>query len=266
MAKPSKKKKLNYRKERVGSRPISYVHQGEGKKKKVLFCHGATVRVKFYSKLIKALAEKYEVIAPEMYAINQFKNQPKSIREYGDITLELMKKLKVENYHIVGHCMGAAVGYEMTEKLKTEKQGPRSIVGLSPTLPVPYGWGRLFARILKLEWNVAVGKQGGRGLLFALKAPIPFLYNFFRDVDSSKKMFKDITDFSHKYYLVDQPTLLLHVDKDEIYELTPDIKEEIKRHIPNVKMQSVGNLRHCWPIYQHEVAALEIHKFISSQK
>lgn len=266
MARSKQKRKLDHKKERIGNHPISYAHHGEGKKEKILFFHGATVRTKFYSKLVKALSEHYEIIAPEMYAINQFKNQPKTIREYSDITLELMRKLEVKNYHIVGHCMGAAVGYEVAEQLKSASHKPKSIVGLSPTLPVPYGWSRLFTRILKLEWNVAVGKQGRRGLLFALKAPIPFLYNFFRNLEASKKMFKDITDFSHKYYFVEQPTLLLHVDKDEIYDLTDDIRAEIKRHMPKVKIKSVGDLRHCWPIYQHEIAALEIHKFISSQK
>ena len=121
------------RKEIIGHRMIEFEHKGNSEDQ-IFFLHGFGYQNKWYDELTDELSKKYEVIVPNMYGLNIFPDQPTTIDQYVDITLELSSKFKRRNQHFVGHSLGATVALLSASKNKEIKD----VIAISPMMKINY--------------------------------------------------------------------------------------------------------------------------------
>ena len=247
----------DYKTHKVGKENIRYLHKGSGKP--LIFLHGLSGRPSYYSSLLSLLAEHFETVAPLMYGINYLNEQPTSIDEYAELTLDFCSSLKVEYHCIIGHSMGGAVAFRMGDKLSE----PFYLIAINPVLPIDYGHLGFSARAHYKNIRASLGIAGGlRSVVFGLTIPLPTFFNLLRNVNASIEIISDIRNFNYQKMHVTQPSLILYGENDEFFDLDGRITEQINRAFDRLIIKRLNKLNHDWPIFYPKLAAREISDFL----
>lgn len=225
----------------------------------MVFLHGFGCGPSYYLPLLNHLAEQFEIIAPKMFGINYLKNQPVSINEYAELTLDFCSSLGAEPCCVVGHSMGSIVAFKTGDILSEYV----CLVGMNPVLPVDYDLFGFIARAIYKNIRESMGITGGLRAIRFGNAIGPFaLFNLPRNMPASIHTLKDIRNFTYQKMTVAQPTLILYGEKDEFFKLDGGINDHIKGSFAHLTIKRLNKFNHDWPIFYPKLAAQEISDFI----
>ncbi|MBU1205218.1 MAG: alpha/beta hydrolase [Nanoarchaeota archaeon] len=233
----------SYKIQKVGDENIRYIKKGLGEP--LLFLHGFGLDVKKYENIIEKLSNKFEVIAPDMYAINYLKSQPTSIKEYAGLTYDFCNSIKLGKYKIVGHSMGGAVAFTVGNNSSEAKK----LVGIDPILPTSYGF---FGFVRKTNEILSKNKSLKKG----------FYINLLKNVKVSKKIVSDISDFNYENFDVKQPSLIIYGEDDEYFRLDDKIEKHVNKAFRNLTIKKFPKKEHVWLILEPDIAAKETIDFL----
>ncbi len=233
----------SYKIQKVGNENIRYIKKGLGEP--LLFLHGFGLDVEKYENIIEKLSNKFEVIAPDMYAINYLKKQPTSIREYAELTHDFCKSLKLGKYKIVGHSMGGAVAFTVGNNSSEVKK----LVGIDPILPTNYGF---LGFVRKTKGILSKNKSLKKG----------FYINLLKNVKVLEKIVSDVSNFNYEHLNVKQPSLILYGEDDEYFRLDDKIEEHINKSFRNLTIKRFPKKEHLWLIHEPSIADKETIDFL----
>jgi len=248
---------IKYKTQKVGEENIRYLYKRSGKP--LVFLHGFGCKPSYYLSLLRLLAEKFEIIAPEMYGINFLNKQPTSIDEYAELTIDFCSALGVEYHCMLGHSMGGMVAFRIGNNLSEKFY----LIGVNPILPVDYGLLGFMGRAFYKYIIESIGSAGGlKSVLFANTKALPFALNLIRNTSASIATIWDICNFSYKNMYVTQPTLILYGERDEFFDLDEKVKDRIKNSFDQLTIKRLSKLNHDWLIFYPKLAAREINEFL----
>ena len=247
----------HYRTQKVGKEIIRYLHQGSGEP--LVFLHGFGFRPSYYLPLLNLLAEHFEIIAPAMYGINYLNEQPVTIDEYADLTLNFCSSLRVDYHCVAGHSLGGAVAFKTGDKISKQFH----LIGINPVLPVDYGIMGFVLRALYKNIREALGITGGmRAVLFGNSILLSSLFNLLKDKGSSIDIVSSIRSFTYYTMQITQPVLLLYGERDEFFSLDEKITGQVKGAFKEATIKRLGKMNHDWLIFYPELAVREIYDFV----
>lgn len=255
-------KQFPYREITLSGQTIKYHHSDNGKEP-LLFLHGLGSKPEhYYRGTVKKLAKDFDLIAPIMYAINEFKPQPTTIEEYIDMTKEFCEKVGVGEHYITGHCIGASIGVAAAQDLRS-----KGVIALSPVMPVDFGFFGYVLRAFVLEYNaIRGGNRGGKeAMKYAFKVLGPFMGNMWKKPYHSMKVLKDLSNFDYEGVSIDVPTIAFYPEGDEFYNLQEEILQGTASNL-EIKRLDGKRYTHNWAMWYAGTVARHVKNFVGEQK
>ena len=252
-----------YRTQQVGEESVRYVHQGSGHP--LLFMHGFSIRPHFYEKLIDALSEEHEVIAPEMYGINAFKDQPATMDEYAELTKEFVQAMHLGSHNMAGHSMGGGVAI----MLAPDSANDTRLALMEPMCPIDFKYvaSESFLRVVYKTARQLKGSTGGLdATIFGLKG-MGFTTDLAKNVTATLGIVRDIVNFTHEKGFP-RSTLYFMTEDDEMLPYTDELRDELRKD-ENVDLRILeGNVGHDWPVIIPNVydSAKRINDFLTGDE
>jgi pimeloyl-ACP methyl ester carboxylesterase len=255
---------MKHQQVKIGSRQIKYCHLGQGNAETIFFMHGFGAMPEAYGTLLCSLSSKYEVIAPLMYGRNYFSIQPTTLEQYKELSHDFISSFKVSKSHLVGHSMGGGIAFMLASSTNIAK----SVVGLSPLLPVSYGFVNFSLRHFLIRFN-QFSLRAGDNLEEKLKAQkyavlnfFPYLFNLNKKPFQTISLIKSISKFSLNNLNFSVPTLILYPERDEFFSLSSENKNKMQQVMKNLQLKTLPQKIHEWPMFDHQRCEQEIITFI----
>lgn len=220
----------------------------------LVFLHGGGIAAGCYRELLKLLAERYDVIAPNLagHGGSSAAGTGWSWSSYAEQVRSLLNHLGLPDAVAVGHSFGGGVAAHLAAG------GGVSKLVLIDSAGRPLRWSA--ASVLKLMvWQRLVDSCRYRKLAVTFRLISSFLGNLVRAgvgaPAAATTMRRLLTGSSDVFTQVRVPTVVLWGDADEVFP--PAAGEEISSLISGSKMESVSG-DHEWCLYQPGLAAEKI--------
>ncbi len=138
----------------------------------VVLVHGLGASTYCWRNIAPELASKYQVICIDLWGFGASSKKmlaPMTLDSQADVIIELMDYLKIKDFHLVGHSMGAEIGLW----LKHNNNRVKKCVAITPSAhpSLVSDWLRRFAWIAKLTPLVLTAAAIKRILVRSLKDP-----------------------------------------------------------------------------------------------
>jgi pimeloyl-ACP methyl ester carboxylesterase len=242
--------------QRFGPYKIQFTVTGDASLPPLLFLHGMGRPPSFYS---LGLLKEYQVFAPEIYGMDVGGPPPQTISGDADLTAQFCKSLNLSDAHIIGQSTGATIPWmpQMQEFYK-------DLVSVDPILPIDYGTWGFVSRGLAMNRHELFGSVAGwRSTKVALRDIRRSVGDY--PTGDRESFAEDIMNFDLKDIKVDKPVLLLHGEKDELFALTPQIEEDLRRSFSRIQIKDVRSeenmMNHEWMVFYPELAYKEMREF-----
>ena len=237
---------------RVGNTRIRYAQMGKGRP--LLFLQGFGINPDHYKPLFTCLKREYEVIAPDLLRSNRFSDQPTSVAAWADLIARFVDHLGLDEYGVVGHSLGGAVGYT----LGTRSASVRWIAGLNPVLPASCGPAGLIGRSLHKGARETIGREGLKAVLFANRVHPSVVFHALRDLKGTARLATNVCRFDYGTLDVKQPAAMVYGERDEFFHLSPLVEREIDKAFASITIERHPGLNHDWPVYRPTFAVSAI--------
>ncbi len=95
----------------VNNLQITYTDSGSDKSRVIVFIHGWNDSAKTFAPLIELLSRNYRCVALDLpnFGNSQQTEDIITVADYADLVKAFAKKLKIEDYFLVGHSMGGQI-------------------------------------------------------------------------------------------------------------------------------------------------------------
>lgn len=208
---------------RIGKNKINFYIEEKGRP--IIYMPGRGLKPQLHTQLFQGL-EAYDKapISPYFYGL---KKQPHTLEQEADLLNEFCYNLGIKEHDIIGHSSGALTGFYFALK----STNPQKLVALNPVLKKKLSKLKTTTTAVK---GIAKNKLGlGSYILGSFKNPHAFI--------ATIKTSNQILNFEYDQLegSVEQPTLILHGTKDEIYTLDKDTKREIENKFKNVNFKEI---------------------------
>lgn len=238
---------------------INYFDIGQGEV--VLLLHGITTYSFIWRNVVADLAQKYRVIIPDLLGCGDSDkplNVSYSLKNHARFMAEMMDRLKIKRYHLVGHDLGGGISQIMTVN------NPETIIDLTLINTVAYNFWPVQPIIAMrtpiirqiamatLDWGTfKIIVQ--RGLYFKDRCTNELMEYFFKPVKTpeGRKAFlhfassldnKNLMEISDKLHSLQMPLLIIRGDGD-VY-LESKIAETLNENISNSKLVRIEKAGH----------------------
>ncbi|WP_394730665.1 alpha/beta fold hydrolase BchO [Altererythrobacter sp. GH1-8] len=242
---------------------IQRIRPGDAPAPKLLLLHGTGASVHSWHGLMPKLAERFDVLVPDLPGHAFTKGRPRGGLTLGGITGALSALLEVEGFTpdmIVGHSAGAAIAIAWV--LSHSSQIP--LVGLNPAIMPFRGPAaqvfpamaklllvnpfapRIFARMAKVPGEAArfLRRSTGSRTDPASEACYAALFGNHRHARGALEMMAnwDLEDLKRKLPEVASPVLLVHSRQDKAIPLSS--VEQAVTLLPRAELELLGGLGH----------------------
>jgi len=228
---------------------INYHTSGDGPI--LLFMHGyATTPIK-YSPILDLLSQDYNIIAPEIYGLNIFNNQPISIEDYAILTKKFMHRLGIEDCLKVGHSTGGAVLLNMN-KTGNPKNTNKSIA-LNPIMPTNFKHPHLDMPKIVIQ--------------LTLKYDLGFtdlLNNTLKDIPSTLKFASNVSNLGWDNFDVNEESLVVYSVFDEFYKGELEEKKQQLSKFSKIELKIISDT-HMWLLENPQKAKMLIDDYFGKE-
>lgn len=169
--------------------------------KPIIFLPGYNMKPADYKKFLKKLNKK-------VYAIDYLSSKPRvnSLEDYIGLVRDIVKKLNLKNYHLIGHSLGGGISFLVSDNFQ-DKIPPEKAVAINPLSEIDYSPKEFPRRFLKIAKHKFF-RRLGLYIIFTIR------YIFY--YTSLRKLYRDIKGFKIPEN-VKTPFLILLAEKDEFF-------------------------------------------------
>lgn len=248
-----------YHRYAVSRGEVPYLHlRRDCSREPLLFLHGFGVEPINYWPFLDQLCIRYDIIAPSMLGINIYEPAPKCISDYVELVHEFLEGIDFEPNVIVGHSLGAATTFALSQSLDVE-----AIVGINPLMPVNYGFNKFFRKTMSIGWR-ALKHEGLDS--FVPKVIVPYTLNVAKGRKKIQPLVKSISKYRFdneqgEPLHIETPTLIIQSTSDELFRLTGEAEELIDERFTDYSIQRVNHY-HDYPLMEPRSAATRVKKFL----
>lgn len=227
----------------LNGQAVGFRRQGSGEP--LLFLHGGRVRARTFKRLIKQLAERHEVVAPDIpgYGDSPTPYKEWSFVDYAAFFDVFLAKLGLNDVTVVGYSMGGGIALNLAAQSKRVKKLvliDASGLMLSEVKTSHHDMRRL--------WFYATHPWYASALGVLLRDYVAFLWAHRKDYRQLQHLQSICRQTSHgeAFRSITVPTVIIWGNQDWIYPLA--VAHEFQRRIPHSTLHVVpGN--HDWPVY-----------------
>jgi hypothetical protein len=184
-----------------------------------LFLHGFGANPSFYKSFLDELIKYTNIIAPCIYGVNYLKNQPQTIDDYLDLTINFKDKLKLDNCYLMGHSIGATISINLSQEYNNFKK----VFCYNPIVPQYKKYFSFFYEKILIDlknfFNCNNSEIKSNKIDFFLNYYLPYTYNFLKKPIKSTKILKEICDYNYKKNKCKSKTKAIFSLTDEFFKL-----------------------------------------------
>ncbi|MFH1053449.1 MAG: alpha/beta hydrolase [Candidatus Woesearchaeota archaeon] len=252
----------------VGDKHIKYYKSGNSDDT-LLFFHGGATPPTMYQNLLSILGERFKVIAPMMYGIPITDANPRSMKEYAELTYEFCRSLGIQPKAFLGHSFGAAVSLVYAKAYEDDPTSPEYIVSICPPIP-GCGLYRMYRGIFKIlrddkkkKKRIGISRSNDRSGKRSIFYIPPYLKHATSNIGIQIKISREIKRFRIDRLNIAQRLLVLHCEHDQFFDLDQDL-EGLITEPDNIDLDRI-DADHLYPFTNPEDAARRIFRFVGDE-
>jgi len=225
---------------------------GSTKNSPLLFLHGYGAHPKLYDKFVARLAEKYQVIVPEIFGLKDLCNR--NFSENIDEIKDLIHKEKLEHSTVVGHSYGALAAMHLASDYPTLTES----ISINPLLPGIFTPTKiaLQARNMRRDLFQATGEL--RGMLLNPFVGATYSQNVIGDPIGYVRGAAEALTTKIPEKKSGVKTRLIYADLDTLFHIDESDLNAWRSTLPNIKFEPIENYSHNWVIYHGDIAFTRI--------
>ncbi len=243
----------------IGPDGFRTVYYRGGKGRLLVFLHGGGVHAGCYSELLQLLAERYDVVAPNLagHGGSSPAGAAWGWADYAGRISSLLRHLDVNGYTVVGHSFGGGVAAHLAA---TDPAAER--LALVDCAGTPMDWSLGSTLRLMVGQRIANSFRY-RKLGVTLRLVGSFVGNLLRSGTQARTqlnaMRRLLTAFDDVFGSIRIPTLILWGKGDQVFPLAS--AEQIESQMKDAQLQIIDG-DHEWCLFQAKLAAEKISTWV----
>lgn len=237
-----------------------YYRGGSGRT--LVFLHGGGIDAGCYRELLERLAERYDVIAPNLagHGGSTVPGKGWGWSDYGNLLSKLLDHLGIQGNGIAaaGHSFGGAVAAYLAAQ--DGRIGKLILIDTAAAAPLDWSFASM-CRLMILQRLIDGGRYGKLGLSFKLIGSVAmnFLRNGVYAPATQATMRRLLTRTDGVFSQIKTPTLILWGEQDKVFPFAA--AEVVESQLSDGKVEAIdGN--HEWCLYQPRLAAEKISAWV----
>jgi 3-oxoadipate enol-lactonase len=246
---------------------INYVDSGRGET--IVFLHGWVASSRFWRFSIERFSREYRCIAPDLPGFGKSRGYRSDLENMALATEQLLKKMGIVTYHLVGHSMGGSVAVLLHER---NRAAVRSIALVNSPLSWPEALYDYYFYLFRWPLrNIIYCLSRIAGLRRLITRDYDLIYRIDREMarDMLKATFRDLVssfesfsraDLTAKMKAVSCPIMVVSSDQDNVIK-TSAVKH-IKELVPSCIYLEMKGVGHCSMIENPSEFNVELGRFL----